>query len=147
MNELKLLVETIADMESGVYDFTVDGKCSGCGQCCSNYLPVGQGEVDKIRRYINKYGIKEVTRFSPCKNQVDMVCPFRSDVEGKCLVYPVRPAICEDFRCDKPRKKIAADKEKYHGKYRVVNMRYEFFGHETGYEALLQAIFGDNVKI
>lgn len=140
MNKLKPIAEMIADMESGVFDFTVDGKCSGCGQCCSNYLPVGQSEVDKIRRYIKKHGVREVTRVSPHKDLVDMVCPFRSDVEGKCLIYPVRPAICKDFRCDKPRKKIVADKAKYHGKYSVVNMRHEFFGHETGYEALLQAM-------
>lgn len=33
------LQQAYEDMESGVYDFTKDGKCSGCGQCCMNYLP------------------------------------------------------------------------------------------------------------
>lgn len=28
------------DMEHGVYDFTDNGKCTGCGKCCSNVLPL-----------------------------------------------------------------------------------------------------------
>lgn len=141
MSKLGTIEQTIADMKSGVLDFTVDGKCSGCGQCCSNYLPVGQGEVDKIRKYIKKHGIKEIKRASPSMGMVDMVCPFRSDIERKCLIYPVRPAICRDFQCDKPRKNIEADKAMYHEKFQIVNMRAEFFGGDTGYEALLRAMF------
>lgn len=34
------LQQVYEDMENGVYDFTKDGECSGCGQCCSVYLPV-----------------------------------------------------------------------------------------------------------
>lgn len=142
MSKLGTIGEIIADMKSGVMDFTVDGKCSNCGQCCSNYLPIGEHEVDNIRKYIKKHGIKEIKRFSPHRDMVDMVCPFRSDVERKCLIYPVRPAICRDFQCDKPRKNIEADKAMYHGKFRVVNMRAEFFNGDTGYEALLRVMFG-----
>ena len=47
------------DMEDNIYNFTKDGKCSGCGNCCSNLLPMSQKEVDAIRRYIKKHGIKE----------------------------------------------------------------------------------------
>ena len=142
MGKLGSIEEIIADMKAGVMDFTVDGKCSGCGQCCSNYLPVGKHEVENIRRYIKKHGIKEIKRFGPQRDMIDMVCPFRSDIEGKCLIYPVRPAICRDFQCDKPRKNIEADKAMYHGKFSVVNMRAEFFGGDTGFETLLRAMFG-----
>lgn len=34
------IMEIMDEMESGVYDFTVDGECSGCGACCSNFLPI-----------------------------------------------------------------------------------------------------------
>lgn len=29
------LQQAYEDMEHGVYDFTKNGKCSDCGQCCS----------------------------------------------------------------------------------------------------------------
>lgn len=40
-------------------DFTVDGKCSGCGNCCSNILPLSDVEVKRILEYIRQNGIKE----------------------------------------------------------------------------------------
>ena len=130
MSKMGTIEKAIADMKAGVYDFTVDGKCSGCGQCCSNYLPVGEHEIENIRRYVKKHGVKEIKRFTPAVGpMVDLQCPFRSDVERKCLIYPVRPAICRDFQCDKPKKNIQADKTLYHGKFGVVNMRAVFFGH------------------
>lgn len=44
------LQQVYEDMEHGVYDFTKDGKCSSCGACCSNYLPLSSGEIKEIRR-------------------------------------------------------------------------------------------------
>lgn len=120
------------EMENGVYDFTKDGHCSGCGSCCSRFLPMSSGEVKKIRSYIKKNGIKEQKHLYPTAEPVveDWTCQFRSEKERKCLVYEVRPAICRDFQCDKPKKRIKADKDMYHGKYAMVDMRNEFFGEE-----------------
>ena len=129
MEKLGTIQEVMRNMEDGVYDFTVDGKCSNCGECCSNFLPVSAKEIKEIRRYVKKKKIQEQRRVWPVRTRVmDMVCPFRSDAEKKCLIYEKRPAICRDFQCDKPRKKIQADKDMYHGKYAVVDMRREFFG-------------------
>lgn len=119
------------EMEDGVYDFTQDGKCSGCGSCCSRFLPVSGKEVKAIRRYVRKKKIQEQRHLYPTASpQDDWTCPFRSEAERKCLIYEVRPAICRDFKCDKPRKQIEADKSLYHGQYAVVDMRKEFFGDE-----------------
>lgn len=119
-----------AEMEAGVYDFTVDGKCSNCGSCCGNYLPLSAKEIKLIKRYVRKKGIKEQRHIFPLAEPpaLDFSCPFRSDSEKKCVIYDVRPAICRDFQCDKPRKRIKADKAMYHGKYSVCDMRKEFFG-------------------
>lgn len=118
-----------AEMEAGIYDFTIDGKCSGCGSCCSNLLPISSKEIKEIKRYIRKKGIKEqIRRYPTTEPIVDLTCPFRSEEEKKCLIYPVRPAICRDFQCDKPRKHIEADKALYHHKFAVVEMRETFFG-------------------
>ena len=128
MNVAVELAQMVKDMESGVWDFTVDGKCSNCGSCCSNLLPMSAKEVKTIKRYIKKKGIREQKRLYLRSVVLDMTCPFRSDGEKKCLIYEVRPAICRDFRCDKPRKHIYADRDMYHGRYTAYDMRQEFFG-------------------
>ena len=120
--------EIIKNMESGIYDFTKDGKCSCCGACCSNLLPMSEKEVKNIKRYVNKKHIKEQKHLLPSSAPtLDMTCPFRNEEERKCLIYNIRPAICRDFQCDKPQKKIQANKAMYHGRYRVVDLREEFF--------------------
>lgn len=129
----EVLRKTIEGMESGAYDFTVDGKCSNCGSCCSNFIPVSSKEIKLIRRYVEKHKIKEQKRLIPTADPyIDCTCPFRSEEERKCLVYEVRPAICRDFQCDKPAKHIKANKNLYHGKYMVCDMRREFFGGKHG---------------
>jgi len=139
---MAILQDVLQDMKSGVLDFTVDGKCSNCGQCCSNFLPIGASEIKTIRRYMEKHHIKpEVRRYPTKEKMMDFVCPFRSEGEKKCTIYPVRPAICRDFQCDKPRKEIFADKAMYHGKYKIVDMRAEFFGGEPGLEELFGRLF------
>ena len=59
------LQQVFEDMEHGIYDFTKDGKCSGCGQCCSVYLPLSPGKIKEIKRYIKKHHIKEQKHFAP----------------------------------------------------------------------------------
>lgn len=125
----------IHDMESGVFDFTKDGECSSCGQCCSNFLPVSGKEIKQIQRYIRKKRIPEQKHIIPTSAPVeDWTCPFRDNTNRRCVIYQVRPAICRDFRCDKPKKQISADKAMYHGKYLVVDMRKKFFDEGAGSE-------------
>lgn len=123
------LQKAMEEMKSGVYDFTKDGECSNCGECCSNYLPVSQKEIEAIRRFIQNKKIREQRLMLPLSGRLlDLTCPFRDNSEKKCAIYPVRPAICRNFRCDKPRKQIMADKWMYHEKHSIVDMRKEFFG-------------------
>ena len=57
------IANTIQDvrekMENGTYDMTVNGECSQCGSCCTNFLPMTRKEIREIRRYIKKHGVKE----------------------------------------------------------------------------------------
>lgn len=126
------LTEIIKDIKAGVFDYTKNGECSNCGNCCSDFLPISPEEILRIEKYIKKHGIKEQKHFLPTAivPMIDMVCPFRSNAERKCVIYEVRPAICRDFRCDKPRKNIEADKAMYHGLYAPHSMRMTFFGGE-----------------
>ena len=119
----------VKDMENGIYDFTDNGCCVSCGSCCSSILPMTMEEVARIKKYIAKHDIKE--QKAPAvlaKPTFNMYCPFmRMDVaKDRCTIYPVRPEICREFKCDKARKG-----EQYSGKntdFMVVEMRETFFG-------------------
>ena len=116
------------DMEAGVSDFTKDGACSNCGECCSDLLPVSEKEIQTIRRYVKSHHVKEQIHFLPTATPfLDLTCPFRNNQERRCEIYEVRPAICRDFRCDKPKKNIEADRTLYQGKYSLISMSGTFF--------------------
>lgn len=121
------LKSAIDKMNSGVYDFTDDGKCTQCGACCSNYLPMTQKEVDVIHRFVKKHDIKEFKHLFPVSNDTfDMTCPFMDDskLKEKCRIYSVRPEICKQFICSKEKKPFNGHWQQYS----VVDMRKEFYG-------------------
>lgn len=122
--------EVIKDMESGVYDYTKDGKCVGCGKCCSNLLPLSNEEIKDILRYIRKYHIKEQKHILPTTEPVfDLTCPFLNESGGneKCTIYPARPHICRVFVCNQPPSKVKENKEHFWKTRKPCNMRETFF--------------------
>ena len=122
--------DLMEDMKSGVYDFTEDGKCSNCGQCCSDILPISEEDIKRIKAFMKKHGVKEQKHFVPISVPIafDLTCPFRDNANKRCVIYPVRPEICRDFKCDHPKKQIELDKAKYHSLYLPHSMRLTFFG-------------------
>lgn len=121
------LKSAIDKMNSGVYDFTDNGKCTQCGACCSNYLPMTQKEIATIHRFVKKHGIKEFRHLFPVSNDTfDMTCPFMDDSKQKekCRIYSVRPEICKQFICSKEKKPFNGHWQQYS----VVDVRSEFFG-------------------
>ena len=46
---IETIKEVVSNMNSGLYDFTVDGKCSECGSCCSNFIPISSKEIKQIK--------------------------------------------------------------------------------------------------
>ena len=118
------------DMANGTFDLTCNGKCTGCGGCCSNILPITEDEIRTIRNYIKRYNIKEQKRLLPTVNpNLDMTCPFLDNSKkcDKCMIYEVRPRICRDFICD-PKQRPPVDLS-YASKVRMVLVREEFYGH------------------
>lgn len=43
-------------MEDNLYNYTVDGKCSKCGNCCSDILPLSDDEIRRIHKYVRQKG-------------------------------------------------------------------------------------------
>lgn len=125
--------DVISDMNHGLYNLTKDGKCTGCGQCCSNVLPLTSGEIRQIKRYIKSHGIKEQKHTFPAvlakPVAYDMTCPFLDDSreKDKCTIYKVRPGICRCFLCSEPHGMI--EYPEMFAETRIpVDMRETFFG-------------------
>lgn len=90
------LQELIRDIESGVHDYTKDGKCVGCGKCCSNFISLSEQEINEIRQYMKKHNIKEHKHIPPTAEPVmDVTCPFlhENGTNKKCKIYPARGEI------------------------------------------------------
>lgn len=100
----------------------VNGKCVGCGNCCTELLPMTLKEVETIRKYVKEHKIKPYSEIFFEYNgapRMNLMCPFR-DLETKtCRIYEVRPNICRQFKCNQDmrviekNKLIAHDKAKY----------------------------------
>lgn len=119
----------------------IDGKCSGCGECCVDLLPVTPAEINRIREYVQKHDIRERRQapfFDP--DAIDMSCPFRDQNEKKCEIYSVRPFICRTFSCSKPREDAVRDRDIIHRNRPVRSLRYEIFGNSECTDFLLVVI-------
>lgn len=129
MNVISQLEYVRKGIEDNLYNYTENGKCSCCGNCCSNLLPISQKEADTIHRYIKKHDIKECKHLLPVATPVlDMTCPFldTDKKSEKCRIYPVRPEICKQFICDNEQR--AKHNRKLIGQTRtVVDVRREFY--------------------
>lgn len=112
-----------------IKNFTINGKCSNCGECCSNFLPISTKEAKNIMRYMTKHDIKEQKSFAPISGHfTDGTCPFRDSINKKCLIYDVRPEICRLFLCSGDEGKNINIKNLYYKKYGMVDIRETFFG-------------------
>ena len=108
-----------------VTNFTKNNKCSNCGQCCTDFLPLSSKEIKNIKHYIKVHNIKE-QRHNVAAG-IDITCPFRDEKNKKCLIYEVRPEICKRFICNDDKEKIFSNKRYFINKYNPVFMRSEFF--------------------
>lgn len=126
----KGLKRIMDDTELSITNFTCNGKCSQCGECCNDLLPVSQKEILVIKDYIRKHNIKECTHTLNVLsyNEIDLICPFRDNVNKKCTIYPVRPFICRSFICSKAKPDIYEARELCSKKNHIISMRGEFFG-------------------
>ena len=120
--------QMLKEFSDGTYDLTDNGKCTQCGACCSNLLPMTSTEIDTIRKYIKKHNIKEHRHNLPlAEPTLDLTCPFLNDSKPneKCDIYEVRSRVCRDFICD-PKQRPPFDTD-YGMKCKLVFVRKEFY--------------------
>lgn len=130
---ISMLEATKRCMDDNIFNFTIDGKCSGCGSCCSNFLPMSDKEIRQIKKYIQKNKIEECKHLLPTSTPTyDMTCPFLdiSKDKDKCRIYEVRPMICRKFLCDND-KRAKLSRNEINQTRNLVCVREEFFGAET----------------
>jgi Fe-S-cluster containining protein len=124
---MQLSTNGTIDLTNG--DFTVNGECSKCGECCGDFLPLTEKEIAQIKKYIKKHDIKEYKNFPlVAVNYLDMSCPFRDNSKGICTIYEIRPSICRAFMCNYSKKEFAKQNPNLFKEERIgVFMRKTFF--------------------
>lgn len=111
------ILKNIAEGNTEIIDNSVCGNCSKCGECCTNFLPVSQKEVEKIQKYVIEHKIRPQKQMLVMQNRLS--CPYYDG--KKCLVYEVRPLICKEFYCYK-KPSIETAKEMTKEERMTVNM-------------------------
>lgn len=111
----------MSDMLCPFGDNTKNGKCSNCGECCANRLPLSDEEVARIKAYIHDNGIGQ-------QKGAPHTCPFRDHENGRCAIYRVRPTICRVYMCNATIDDIKKLRPDLSALNKIVNMRDEFFG-------------------
>lgn len=91
------ILKTVLSGNVEITDNSICGKCSKCGECCTNLLPISQKELDRIQKYVINKKIRPQTQMLVMQNR--LTCPYYNG--KKCLIYEVRPLICKEFYCYK----------------------------------------------
>ena len=91
------IIKNIAEGNVKITDNSACENCSKCGECCTNFLPVTQKEIDEIQRYVTENNIRPQKQMLIMQNRLS--CPYYNG--KKCLVYEARPLICKEFYCYK----------------------------------------------
>lgn len=81
-------------------DYTCNGNCSKCGECCGAILPLDQEDLDRIEKYVLENSIHSIAASLILQNKLQ--CPYYTGNKEKgCAIYPARPKVCRLYKCDK----------------------------------------------
>lgn len=138
----------------------VNGVCSRCGGCCNAApLPTTKKEIKRIVAFVaaNRLNRQNRNWLPEFKNEVprdknnpiniDLSCCFYDKVNRKCTIYPVRPAICREFKCSNNPVKREEIKDRLHriADYNPIIMtKHEMPTKITNFDLL---IYGDIIPL
>lgn len=91
------IIKIIAEGKVKITDNSCCGHCSKCGECCTDFLPVTQKEIEIIQEYVIENKIRPQKQILVMQNR--LTCPYYDG--KKCLIYEARPLICREFYCYK----------------------------------------------
>ena len=107
-------------------NYTVCGRCSNCGECCSDILHLDAKEISKIDVYLKNHKVEQHN-----KGANNLKCPFRNDNLKKCDIYEVRPYICQVFKCDTQPEEAIKKRDLINNKKKPRSMAELFFKDDT----------------
>ena len=108
-----------------IVNCSVNGKCSCCGGCCTDYVPWNKEEIIRVAEYLKKHPEIEEQNKNLSQDSFNVFCSFNDEKTHKCLIYPVRPSICRTFMCSMNDQAIVENKKK-HFKNAYVNGHGKF---------------------
>ena len=94
-----------------------NGACSRCGECCGLFIPFNDNDIKRIKKYVSLHKIQPVNRIDIMTGTFKAHCCFYDEISKKCTIYPVRPFVCRDFRCDREDWKVYRDMYEKQCKY------------------------------
>lgn len=113
-----------------ITNYTCNGQCSGCGNCCGDILHLSKPEIKRIDEYLKKHKVEATPRCIML--DYDNTCPFRDNKEKKCKIYEVRPDICRVYKCDKTPEEAYRNRELTNKGKLPRSMRNLFFNDNKG---------------
>lgn len=89
-------------------------KCSGCGSCCGEYLPLRKKDEFRINDFLiaNPDFKPSFSIHNDTKN-LYVICPFLDEKTNKCRIYDIRPYVCRDFKCDRNKELLKKKRYEY----------------------------------
>lgn len=83
-------------------------NCTECNDCCSMASSITEQELEKIitfiesdKKFLNKIKNKIVDLNNTYKKgTINFKCLFTTEKDKKCLIYDIRPIVCQNFHCD-----------------------------------------------
>lgn len=100
--DVRKILEGLLENDLKVTDLTIGGKCHlGCGDCCTDMIPLTKNEANVIYHYVKSHDIKQERWLEG--NNLHHLCPFLNRETKACNIYEVRPQVCRNFICNKSR--------------------------------------------
>jgi Fe-S-cluster containining protein len=117
---------------------TCNHKCSGCGECCTAFIPITKKELMIIKKYVKDNNIEGNYLSTESGQNLYAFCPFLNKENHKCNIYEVRPYVCRKFKCDKNKETLIKEREEYSRR-----ADYNGFFNNTPTASIQYLVYGD----
>jgi Fe-S-cluster containining protein len=78
--------------ENDLLNIPAHKNCTNCGACCG-VIPASPNEIKTIKAFLADHPTEKA---HAVKNSMKLHrCPFRDNKQKKCIIYPVRPVVCQ----------------------------------------------------
>lgn len=132
-----------------IVNHCIEGRCSQCGECCADFLPLTFKEVQILKKYIEENNV-ELTDWdfiNPVtqKHETHLLCPLLDKDTKLCKAYTARPNICKTFKCCKNPKIVIKERDAI-ARASKYNTMDKHSGHITNVYSIYELLTGNKDK-